>query len=140
MADILGENLRNLKRLKIHKNRMTAIVLILSLLVSVEVFWVLRQPGLTLAGDASCKILEHIHDDDCMMQVCVCGMEEGTHTHDDSCYETILVETEEVEEVVTLVCEQTEEPHTHSDGCYETILVDTEETVFVCDCEDVKEL
>ena len=61
MRDTLGNSLKNLKWLRILKIRVSAILLVLSLIVSFDVFYALRQPGLTLAGDASCGIVEHKH-------------------------------------------------------------------------------
>ena len=65
MQDILGESLRKLRQIRIRRTRMIAILLLLSFVVSLDVFWVLRQPGLTLAGDADCRVVEHTHDDGC---------------------------------------------------------------------------
>ena len=93
MRDSLGKSLRNLKWIKIRKSRISAVLLALSLVVSLGVFWGLRQPGLTLAGDADCGILEHTHDDACHTQGTTCLYEE--HTHSITCYadETENVET-----------------------------------------------
>lgn len=63
---------------------MSAILLVLSLIVSLDVFWALRQPGLTLAGDADCGIVEHMHDDACQNEENTCTIEE--HVHCISCY------------------------------------------------------
>ena len=113
---------------------MSALLLILSLLVSIDVFWFLRQPGLTLAGDASCGILEHSHNHDCGTQVCICSLPEEPHVHSGSCYETQLIE---ILKEPQLVCRQTETPHVHSDACYKTILTEsTRETILVCSNED----
>ena len=60
--------------------RMLGILLILSLVVSLDVSWSLRQTGLTLAGDADCKITEHTHNNceqDCPIQ---------EHVHTIECY------------------------------------------------------
>ena len=80
MQDILGESLRNIKKIRIRKIWTLTVLLVLSLAVSLDVFWVLRQPGLTLAGDADCGILEHIHDEACEN----CNINE--HTHSIACY------------------------------------------------------
>ena len=61
--------------------RVIAVLLVLSLLVSLDVFWVLRQPGWTLAGDADCRIVEHTHDEGCENP---CPLTE--HTHNLLCY------------------------------------------------------
>ena len=68
MQDILGESLRKLRKIRVRKTRMIAILLVLSLVVSLDVFWWLRQPGLTLAGDADCGVVEHTHDEGCQRE------------------------------------------------------------------------
>ena len=70
---------------------MTVILLVLSLAVSLDVFWLLRQPGLTLAGDADCRITEHSHD-----EACADPCPEPEHIHTLNCYadETADVETQ----------------------------------------------
>ena len=80
MQDILGESLRKLKKIRVRKTRMIAILLVLSLVVSLDVFWWLRQPGLTLAGDADCRITEHTHDDLCQSGETPCDLIEHIHT------------------------------------------------------------
>ena len=130
MRDTLGESLKRLKRTKHHNRRWTALLLILSIVVSLDVFWVLRQPGLTLAGDASCGILEHTHDDTCGQLVCVCNKSEEPHTHNEDCYETSFTEASEE---LRLICELAEEPHVHNDSCYETRETEGhEEKVLIC--------
>ena len=84
MQDILGESLRRLKKKRIRRIRALSVLLILSLLVSMDVFWFLRQPGLTLAGNADCGYVEHIHDEDCYDDGLICGYEE--HVHNVGCY------------------------------------------------------
>ena len=94
MQDILSESLRKLRKIRVQKTRMIAILLVLSLVVSLDVFWWLRQPGLTLAGDADCGIVEHTHDDSCQGTETPCNLIE--HIHDISCYsdDTADVETQ----------------------------------------------
>ena len=94
MRDILGESLRKLRKIRVRKTRMIAILLVLSLVVSMDVFWWLRQPGLTLAGDADCGITEHTHDAGCRNGENPCELVE--HIHDISCYsdDTADVETQ----------------------------------------------
>ena len=94
MRDILGESLRKLRKIRVRKTRMIAILLVLSLVVSMDVFWWLRQPGLTLAGDADCGITEHTHDAGCRNGEKPCELVE--HIHDISCYsdDTADVETQ----------------------------------------------
>lgn len=131
MRDTLGESLKQLKRTKHRKHRRAVLLLLLSLVVVLDVFWVLRQPGWTLAGDADCGILEHTHDDGCGTQVCICELPEEPHVHDESCYETHFVEGHEN---LWLVCEKTEEPHIHHDSCYQTAVDEAEpNAVLICD-------
>ena len=72
--------------------RMIALLLVLSLVVSLDVFWVLRQPGWTLAGDADCKITEHTHDISCQNEDSICDLVE--HTHSIACYSDEIADTE----------------------------------------------
>ena len=134
MPDTLDESLQRSKRIKNRNRRRSALLLILSLAVTLDVFWTLRQPGLTLAGDACCGKLEHTHDDSCFQQMCICSISEEPHVHDDSCYEITLVEAQEE---LRQICEKTEAPHEHTDGCYETVFVEpVEEKSLVCENED----
>ena len=93
MQDILGESLQKIKRKRMNKTRLVAILLALSLLVSLDVFWTLRQPGLTLAGDADCGITEHTHDDRCQRGGASCRFQEHTHTIECYADKTADVET-----------------------------------------------
>lgn len=93
MQDALDESLRLFKRTKKRRRRIVAILLILSFIVSLDVFWILRQPGWTLAGDADCRLQEHTHNDACFASGAPCGCEE--HIHSIACYadKTADVET-----------------------------------------------
>ena len=94
MQDILAEGLERLKQTRVRRMRVAVILLVLSLIVSLDVFWVLRQPGWTLAGDADCGIIEHTHDETCQNGEVPCNRIEHVHTID--CYsdETADVETQ----------------------------------------------
>ncbi|MBQ3252197.1 MAG: hypothetical protein IJB02_03025 [Oscillospiraceae bacterium] len=92
MQDILDESLSRLRKIRIRKKRMIAILLVLSLVVSLNVFWGLRQPGLTLAGDADCKIVEHTHDEACQNAETTCELAE--HVHSIRCYADVLADVE----------------------------------------------
>ena len=52
----------------------------------------------------TCEKEEHTHDDSCYESVLICTEEAEEHEHDDSCYED------------KLICEK--EEHTHEDSCY----------------------
>ena len=94
MQDILAESLKRLNRTRAQRTRMSAILLVLSLFVSLDVFWTLRQPGLTLAGDADCRITEHTHDELCQSEDTPCGLPEHVHSIECYCDETADVETQ----------------------------------------------
>lgn len=131
MQDILGKSLKNMKWIRTQRKRLSAILLVLSLIVTLNVFWVLRQPGLTLAGDASCGILDHSHGEECFTQVLVCELPEETHSHTETCYTTRFTEQQER---LNLVCTQAEDPHEHGDACYTTHLTQAQETLqLICE-------
>ncbi len=94
MQDLLSESLNKLKKKRVKRTRMIAMLLVLSLVVSLDVFWSLRQPGLTLAGDADCGIVEHTHNAQCKNGETPCELTEHVHTID--CYsdKTADVETQ----------------------------------------------
>ena len=87
--------------------------MLLSLAVVLDVFWILRQPGLTQAGDAACGILEHTHNEACFEQVLVCELpEEEEHIHEETCY------------LWEVICDC--EEHIHSIECYSDKTADAE--------------
>ena len=92
MQDILRQSLQMLRRNRVRRNRMIAILLVLSLLVSMDVFWILRQPGWTLAGNADCNITEHTHDASCQSGDKPCNLPE--HIHTIACYADLSADTE----------------------------------------------
>ena len=81
MQDSLDRSLEKLKRIRIREKRLVAVLLVLSLLVTLDVFWMMRQPGLTLAGNADCRITEHTHDVSCEE-----GCDQTEHVHTLACY------------------------------------------------------
>lgn len=93
MQDFLSTCLENLKWIRKRKNFIFVILMILSIAVTINVFWTLRQTGLTMAGDATCGIQEHTHDEACSTETMQCELEE--HVHSIMCYadETADVET-----------------------------------------------
>ncbi len=93
MRDILGESLKKLQWRKKRRKYISWIVPVLSFIVMLDVFWMMRMPALTQAGDATCGIVEHTHDEACYAQDPICSLEE--HIHSISCYadETADVET-----------------------------------------------
>ena len=73
MRDTLGESLKKLKRTKHRRRRWAVFLLALSLVVTLDVFWVLRRPGLTMAGDASCGLLPVYQTAECLKIDSICG-------------------------------------------------------------------
>ena len=112
MRDTLHESLRYLKKIKIRKNRMFAVLMVLSFVVSVDVFWILCQPGLAMAGDATCGIQEHHHDETCGTQTCICEIAEEDHTHEETCF------------AWDIGCGL--EEHSHEISCYSDVTADVE--------------
>ncbi|MBO5725779.1 MAG: hypothetical protein J6S00_01800 [Clostridia bacterium] len=91
MWDVLNDIVDKIKGIRIRKMQKATVLLVLSLVVSLSVFWILRQPGLTLAGDADCKIIEHTHTSECSEN----GCQLKEHVHTVECYsdETADVES-----------------------------------------------
>lgn len=111
LRNTLKDCLNTATRNKKYKIRGVSVLLILSLIVSGNVFWMLRQTGLTLAGDAACGYEEHTHSDACYIKTLICELSEEAHVHSDACYAVTDVEPK-------LACSLTEEPHVHTDECY----------------------
>ena len=71
---------------------MISLLLVLSLFVSTGVLWELRDTGITMVNDAHCGLKEHTHNDACYQDVLICGLEENEeHTHTAECYERRLI-------------------------------------------------
>jgi len=70
------------------KIRLTTVLLLLSLCVSIGVFWILRHPGIAMVGDADCGMTEHTHTEACVS----CELQE--HVHALECYSDEHADTE----------------------------------------------
>ncbi|MBE6578259.1 MAG: VWA domain-containing protein [Ruminococcaceae bacterium] len=81
MPNTVQQFLQNRKLNHKKRLRLVAILLLLSLCVSAEVFWSLRRTGVAMAGEAHCGIIEHSHGDSCGEN---CSLEE--HVHSMTCY------------------------------------------------------
>ena len=88
------------------------IILVLSVFVSADVFLALRETGITMAGNASCGILEHSHDDSCYKNVLDCENSNKEHEHTDLCFNKVLI------------CSKKE--HIHNVSCYSDDTADVE--------------
>lgn len=97
--------------LKSHKYQRIRILvlLLLSVVVVTAVITGLIKPAVSMTGDLTCTVAEHIHTDQCFADVLVCGLNESpAHYHDESCFE----------EKTVLVCGITDGSHIHTDECY----------------------
>ena len=143
--------LEKLNRAKTVREKLLQIISILSIIVTIGVFWCFKMTGITLAGDAFCGMEEHVHEETCVLEKpLICTLEEVEgHVHEDLCLGAVLVcgqegvaeeasadmqmmeepeaaplvETVQREEK-QLVCTLAEtEGHAHGDTCYETIVI-----------------
>lgn len=113
MSVISDEYLKAHKEARMKHRKLAAVLLVLSVVIVLVVFWQLKLIGITMTGDAFCGIDEHTHTDTCYSSVLLCTEDETEeHTHTPSCYET------------TLVCEKQE--HIHSSSCYSDEKADVE--------------
>ena len=80
-----------LRMIRQGKRRLMSLILVLSIGISGNVFWLMKGIGTALTDDPVCGLEEHVHTDDCYEgegddRVLICGMEE--HVHTDACYVT----------------------------------------------------
>ena len=123
MRDTLNESLKWLKGSRKRKKRISTALTLFSFLVVLDVFWVLRQPALTQAGDATCGIVEHSHDESCWENRCICDLPEEPHVHTDSCYERMLLcSSEEHIHAITCYADKTADVETQLD--WQTMFAD----------------
>ncbi len=99
------------------RTKTLTVLVVLAAVVAALVFWKLHSTGIAMTNAVYCGLEEHTHDESCYEQVLVCGLEEGEVT--------AVYETEEV-----LICGNEEEDHVHTEECYETreVLVSGSET------------
>lgn len=112
MRDTFGKSLQKLISDKDRYVKMTALLLVLSILVSLNVFWMLRQKGITMAGDAACGKQEHTHDDACYEIRLICAAQKDEHSHTQACY----APTEPAQ--AELICQNADAAHIHDTACY----------------------
>lgn len=128
--------IKKLNRSRIQQNRMFGILCMLSILVSVAVFWQLRTIGITISDEACCGKTAHTHTDTCVVeQKLICeknekaetlikelGCQIEEHNHVETCFK----------ENTNLACElfKDESTHLHEEGCYQT------EVVTMCSLEE----
>ncbi|MBR4875252.1 MAG: Cna B-type domain-containing protein, partial [Clostridia bacterium] len=121
MSTITNPNtyVSNANKINSMRSALSQAIVVLSLVVTLIVFWCLKLTGITLAGEAFCGMDEHSHGEGCPTGSLVCMLEETEgHVHDESC---ILRE---------LLCERKEAlPHVHNDDCLEYALICPEEEI-----------
>ena len=112
------------------RHKLRAALPLLSLFVVIGIFWWLKLTGVTLAGEAFCGMQEHVHGEECNLQLVCTETEDRVHTHGETCWEQILsctlpeTEGHTHTEACTgrgLICQ---EEHTHDEtACYGDTLI-----------------
>ena len=98
--------LEQLNRADKMRHRLRKIIISLSFAVIMLVFWGLKLTGIGIAGEAFCGRPEHIHTEECLVQMppgtpdeaggYACELEE--HIHVESCYSDITADLETQED------------------------------------------
>lgn len=133
MPKKLSDFVQNALTAKKRRFRLVAVLLVLSVAVSSVVLFEMRQPALTLAGDAHCGMKEHTHTDACYETVRICGFSDSPATEDTGASEQAAPEPAEPEaaESGTVEPESDEseaesaeiEAHVHTEECYRTYVI-----------------
>lgn len=110
--DTLSESLKKIKLNKKRGLKVFIIILVLSVFVATDVLMALRETGITMAGNASCGMVEHSHDGGCYKYVLDCNDLNKEHEHAEQCFNKVLI------------C--TTKPHIHNVNCYSDDTADVE--------------
>ncbi len=89
------------------------VLAVLSVIVTLIVFWSLKLTGITFTGEALCELSEHTHDGSCYEYTLICTDEDESHEHTADCVN---------EELICIITE-----HTHTRECYEDVGYDEPE-------------
>ena len=85
----LWEQIRNNRRIRYNLRR---IIITLSFVVIMTVFWSLKLTGIGIAGEAFCGQQEHTHDESCRKKTLICTLEESPpHIHTENCLHRELI-------------------------------------------------
>gem|GEM_PF-3308120 len=85
--------------------RRKALTRVMAVIVALSTLYALLLPAFTLENETTCGLEEHVHSDECMETVLICGQEESEeHTHTEECRAQVPV------------CGH--EEHEHSLRCY----------------------
>ncbi len=124
MQEKSREYIRKAKVNKKTSKRLAKVVVCLSLVVILGVFWGLKLTGITLAGQAHCGKIEHKHSAECQTKTLICELEETTQTQEAQTQDG--TDTEQTTEISSA--------HTHTDECYEIVNCELEEHIHTTAC------
>ena len=118
MQDDLQEQTRSRAAAQTRRRKRRIWVAGLCCAVAAATAYALTRPALTMTQQTFCGQEAHTHDESCYETILICGQDEQLptqqptpHVHTEACYEAHLV----------LVCGQEEsEEHTHTEDCYQT--------------------
>ncbi len=122
MAGLDAAYLEKSKRLK---ENFKKLIIALSVVVFLAVFWWLKLVGITVANDESiCGIDEHTHIAECYVSKLICSQADGENETTEAVSESASDETEtaDVSEETSASAETLQAPHVHADECYEAVL------------------
>lgn len=113
MQTMIDDSIQRANKSRIIRQKLLFVLISLSLVVALGVFWWLKLVGITMTDQAFCGLEEHTHTEECIVQTLVCSSEESDeHSHSDDCYE------------VTYSCGK--EEHVHTSSCYSDDTADVE--------------
>lgn len=112
MEKKLNSIVNALRTNRVRRRRFTAVMIVLSMIVSSSVFWQLHSTGNAMSDELLCGMSEHVHTAECLAQELACGED---HEHTQECYKVIFT------------CGGTE--HLHTEQCRSDISADTETAV-----------
>ena len=72
------------------KKRSVAAFLAVSMVLSGNVFWLLRNTGVALTDEYICGLTEHTHSDECYEEQLICEDQDPEHVHGEDCYIKVL--------------------------------------------------
>lgn len=81
---------KKLKADRVRRQRFTAVMIVLSMIVSSTVFWQLHSTGNALTDEFLCGMSEHKHTAECLSQELKCSDESEEHNHTPQCYKAVF--------------------------------------------------
>ncbi|MCD7733284.1 MAG: leucine-rich repeat protein [Oscillospiraceae bacterium] len=104
------------------RHKLACIMLVLSLIVVICVYWQLKLTGVALVNEYYCGVEEHVHTDECYEYVLACGLEESEANEESETTE-ITEANEEADGTAEKVEAAEVTGHVHTEECYELQLV-----------------